>query len=338
MSAGDAGPASRLRPLSRFVARVRRVGSRIGTASVVLLAALVAIVLASLVAPGAAMVAVSADSEMVQVRVVDAESMRIALRGACRESVGFDDEPVQCFDAIMVEPRQGALVTYAQPRGGELTVAVEGGWALHRSDGGLVADATDDTLLLRVGTRRERSETDGGQRLILPVNGAVAVGSFLYRPGDNRDIQLVLGGARLLVFGRAMPRLFGLPLSRGPFRADALYLSQEITIPGGSMIGSAGAASDGRFAARWWGFADVSLGASGAPMKIEASTNTNGVELYTPAPFESTRARGRASPDIIALSLGARLADDPNLRWLYGIVALIAVVFGFALQLHSTRP
>ena len=69
-------------------------------------------------------------------------------------------------------------------------------------------------------------------------------------------------------------------------------------------------------------------------MWIEASTNAATLQLLAPAPRDVDRS-AFDDPDIVSLTLAARLVGDPNLRWLLAIVSFLVLVVGVEAQLLS---
>jgi len=270
-----------------------------------------------------------------------------------------------CHRAILVRPELGSRVIYARPRGGDLFVTVLGpaSWTDESLRSADRAVRTDELAFRVSDGRHSRSgNCRAGVRVRLPIQGLATFGEDLREIRGVDAEQLVLLSGKLMLYGRAIPR-FLLPLDSGPFRANALYLAQEISVPGGSRIasvasgrGGAGSARSAKVVgekrhkaetnrksvdARWYGFADVVFGDDGgnvAAIVVEAATNAREVELYLPAPFDADASAEGNKPDVISLSLSARLAGDPNLLWLYGVVLLTVALLSIAEKFKKREP
>lgn len=282
------------------------------------------------------MLSASVHTEVVELQVVNTAASTFALSRGRLESSNA------CHESIVVKPEVGALVTYARPGKGTLTVSVYGPavWydAARRQNGQVFQSADNLAFELRDREKEGVIPCPPEGRVRLPVQGVVTFGSDLAEIRDATTQQVALLSGKLTLYGRAMPKLLGVPLDFGPLKADALYFSREIPVPGGSRIATAtrhpSDHADTNSDARWFGFADVVFGEGGpGAMTVEASTNARFVELYTPAPFHREAGGGGYRPDIISLSLGARLTGDPNLLWIYGLIAFFIAL----IQLEGFR-
>jgi hypothetical protein len=311
-----------------------------------LLAALV-LLGASLQGDANTMLAASVQTEVIEIQVVNPAAATIALPRARLA------EQNQCFENVLIRPAAKTKLQYSRTRHGPLVLVVDGKaeWTHGAPDSprlsasSLEFDVRDapEPPCCPGAAKPEPPPCNAGPRVRLPVNGTVTIGSDLPEVRDARDRQLALLGGKLLLYGRAVGDLFGLPLRFGPLEPGALYFSQDFPLPGGSRIASArleSQAGDERGAenSRWYGFADISFaeGDHGA-ITVEASTNARFVELYTPAPYRSASGGDAYRPDTISLSLGARLTGDPNLLWIYGLVAVFATLLGLSEYLQKTK-
>lgn len=277
------------------------------------------------------MLSASLHTEVASIEVVNPPASAIALPAATLLPNEAGESPV-CLKRLLVEPAAGARVNYVRPRGGALTVEIDGPvqWGT----------ASDAPKARRDGRTRFEVSKEGscaaGERVRLPIDGVAVFGEDQLEVTSGDALRLALLSGRLALYGRS---IVGFDL--GPLKAKALYFAQEMPLPGGSRIAAArkgeghGAAADGP--SNWYGLADVDLGAQGpGAITVEASTNARLLELYPPAPFWSARGSHGSRPDVVSLSLVARLTGDPNLLWLYGLAALVGTALG--LISHFWQP
>lgn len=255
-----------------------------------------------------------------------------------------------CVRNAIVRPDQGDTVTYTREVGGPLVIRVEGrvSW---RSRTALLGKSGQGAYV-RLDPADRACFAPAHVRL--PVAGAMTIG--LVGAGDAADESSmpVLSG-QLTVYGRAVASVLGVSLQRLErltlAQPQSLYLAETIALPAGSQIGRAFSGSrSGPEIARWWGFVDADLtpgGASERGLLIEASTNASALEILPPAPRVPSGETPPAASvaDVITLTLGAQLAGDPNLRWLFGlaggliaVVSVLANVLTVVLPMYQTRP
>ncbi|MFT3997290.1 MAG: hypothetical protein QM667_07780 [Asticcacaulis sp.] len=254
-------------------------------------------------------------------------------------------EDATCRHAVVVRPGVGAVVTYTREMGQSLVIGVTGpaSWddgerLLGRQGDGEVSYFTVSADCGWAGTLR------------LPVAGQLSVGT-LTAGADAQTRSMPLLAGEMHVYGRSIDSLFwGTVPVKGfegltPLEAGRLYLAYDQPLPPGSRLGRAFLATPGGSTqtARWWGFVDVDMTAGGANergMLIEAATNATALELYAPTPRPDTQKpdQGRPDslePDRISLSLGARLAGDPNVRWCLAVLGALALIIGLGLQFQQ---
>lgn len=173
----------------------------------------------------------------------------------------------------------------------------------------------------------------------IPLLGRLQIGG-----SDSVD---VLRSIVVKVYGRAGERLFGLPVRLlGSLEPNALYLADVVELPTGSRILCAAVRrgspnqddvapdcirehmpASSKRETNWWGFTDVDLTQSEPGLSLELASNAHYVLFSSPAPPTA----GPRQPDIISLSLLARLLGDPNLRLAAAaVLGLITLVTGLA--------
>lgn len=309
------------------VAGLRRLVAPLG----VLVALAVATMVVSGVSEPHTMVSATVVTEFARIHVVSPQD------GAFRLAAASIDE--QCVADVFVEPAAGTIVDLTRPGKDELVIDVVGRSAWHGKHHRDDARQTQPRhLKLVVGNG---PDCPAGRSVRLPVKGLVTFGVDLQEvPEDFALPQLALLSGELAVYGRSI-----VDLNFGPFQARTLYLSQILPIPPGSRIAAARhkrPSASGADAAQhpddgstpWYGFADVHFWDDGPPgLAIEASTNARYVELYPPAPFRVEGEVRGDRPDVVALSLAARLTGDPNLLWLLGSLTVATGLFAWGWSL-----
>ncbi len=268
----------------------------------------------ALLAPPNTLIAARLDTEVLELRVANPHAMRITLREA---RLGFDGP---CLKDLVIEPRRGAVVRYVREMRRALRVEIDGPVAWDAD--GAAEEAAGATFV--VGS----TGCGEGQALRLPVAG-------MARFGDSRFFQdpaappLALLEGQLVVYGRALPTLLSMPLPS----PHALYPVNEITLPGGSVLGDDPTQAEA--AASWFGHVVADLSDDGAPaLAVSASTNAMEVPLRLPI-ANAGEGQASASAEIISLGMMARLAGDPNLRWLYLLVGAVVAVVGSLASLRD---
>jgi len=266
----------------------------------------------------------SGRTEIVTLTVVD------PLRSLVQLPVAFDLDAGACRKDVAIRPAAGSTLRYERPRGGALLVLVDAAKnTVLVTDG--VRSVLDAPTLLRFRASSRQDGCKATSRLRLPANGYLTVGRLYgQQPANDEPVPLVMLGGKLQVYGRAISSLLWVPLSTAPFAPAALYPVEEIQLPGGSELSRALAKEleTGPAAERtsWTGYADVNEADDSEALDIEATTNARAVELFLPSP-RTLHGVGGAEPDRVSLSLGARVLGDPNLRWLAGIVAVLAALW-----------
>ena len=283
------------------------------------------------------LVAASVRAETLRLTIFNPDEASFRLASARVDDAGR----VTCVKDAIFRPEQNATVTYTREVGGPLIVRVEGrsSW---RNRTALLGKAPRG-VLIRVDPADKACFTPG--RVRLPIAGALTIGLLSASDATGETSLPVLSG-QLTIYGRAVSSVLGFPLARLErltlVEPQSLYLAESISLPPGSQIGRAFAANGGRSAsrdARWWGFVDADMTPAGAferGLLIEASTNASALELMPPAPrvtvseTSNVVETGPARTDVISLTLGAQLAGDPNLRWLFAIAGGFIAVIGVA--------
>jgi hypothetical protein len=285
------------------------------------------------------MVAASVRAETLDITVANPDEASFGLRRARLGQHGA------CKDDIVIRPAQGAKVNYTRAIGGPLVLAVKGrsSWRDRRSAHGNPAVVAE----FWVDPNDRGCATAGHIRL--PIAGALTVGTAGPGGALSESPMPVLAG-ELKIYGRAVDSILGGLVSLRWLEKltnaepSTLYVAETIALPAGSHLGQAfTGAPDVSPRAQWWGFTDADLtsaGQSDRGLWIEASTNASTLKLVAPAP------RGAAdgavavvdSPDVVSLTLAARLVGDPNLRWIFAIVSFIVVLVGVQAQLLSVPP
>lgn len=292
-------------------------------ALLLLVLALTVIVSATLPKPST-MFVLTARTESMDVSVVHVDAARFTLENAWSEATDA------CMNAIEVVVERGGVITYARKIDGPLYISIRGPAHWIGSDDAVHQSSADTRFVIG-----DPALACGPSRwLRLPANGLVSVGIESSVPASADDLLLLEGNLRL--FNRAIDRLFGvIRLDGGPFKAHSLYLAGEMPIPSGSRLDNARNLQSK--AAVWSGTVSVDMNAGGDPaMTVEMASNAQSVDLWAPAIFEpSTPWEATADspvpgqvPDVVALSLGSRLSSDPNLRWLFGLIAGFGLIVG----------
>lgn len=240
----------------------------------------------------------------------------------------LSDSVDTCASEIKVVPSKEAEIVYTSQPNGELVVTINGAGNWYSSNS--ARTATEDFAMFRVGPGLGDCSYSGHVRL--PVAGSLSAGLQVAALREDGEPLTVLRSATAQVQGRSIDRVFGLiPLgwfsSFTPLEPNRLFFVESWEIPAGSRLESENA--------RWWGYMDVEVGAPNDAMKVFASSNTNEVRLYAPAPFE-TRS-GLVAHDTISMTLSNRLAADPNLKWLLAVLSFVLVIVGIFAQMTSGK-
>jgi len=241
----------------------------------------------------------------------------------------------RCLEDVNVEPKSGTQIGYTMPIGEPLTVSVAGdftwgarGMPMHQADAAyFVMD-------------RNSKGCRPGSSVRLPIAGALDVGAYA---GPETTLKPILNGT-LTVYGRAVDHVLMFSLKGMPLMEPGkFYLAESFTIPAGSLLQGRGpvtaaAQSECPIADRvspdqsWRGFTDAGLGIStdtDRGLQLDAATNASNLLLMAPViPMHESQC-----PDVISLTLGARLSGDPNLRWLFALATGGLVLVSIVLQL-----
>ncbi|HIO03651.1 MAG TPA: hypothetical protein EYN14_17140 [Alphaproteobacteria bacterium] len=285
------------------------------------------ILIASTLPVPSTLLSLVAETETIDVKIVNPDASIIAMSG------GYDENAETCFERLEVKPSMGATVSYSRIANGSLYIAISGGASISSSEG----VARFEQTLARFVISDKTLDCNNPSQIRLPVSGLVSSGNESLHSIDITTA--VLRGGEVSVFSRSVGSLFGvIPLNWGPFEPDALFLVEVLTLPSGSRLTDARTSSGSP--ARWWGYADVDFSSTRLPaIQLRAATNARTVKLFAPAPRElsihaaNVDQPSAQQPDVIAFSFGARLSNDPNLRWLYGIIASMAL---FATTLEAS--
>jgi hypothetical protein len=289
-------------------------------------------VVASCVSEPHTMVSATVNTEYARTRVLSPQdgSFRVA-------SARVGEE---CVREVFVEPAAGAVIGLTRPDKSELLIDVLGASAWHsphHKDNARQVQARHLRLAID-----NRAGCESGRFVRLPFKGIAMIGKDLQEvSSDFEQPQLALRSGQLAIYGRSI-----LDWNLGPFQARALYLSQTMSVPAGSRIAAAYRDKPSHAAATghgddnsspWYGFADVDFGEDGPPgLTIEASTNARFIEIYPPAPFRVEGQVDGTRPDVVALSLAARLTGDPNVLWLMGLFTVVGGLVAWGVMLWMT--
>lgn len=299
--------------------------------------ALVVLLIAFTLPQPLTMVAASARAETLDIRVLNPDEASFVLPHARAGQHG------PCLTNVIVRPDQGSTVIYTRPVGGPLIVAVKGpsSW---RNTSVLLGEKKGPSDVTEFFIDPADRQCAGSGAVRLPIAGELTIGT-LSTTGASGDRPMPILEGNLKVYGRAVDALlFGaIPLGWLERLTNAepgtLYVAETIVLPAGSHVGHAFTNKpDASPVARWWGFVDANVSdRAERGMVIEASTNASTLKLVAPAP-RTLPAAGTTpmdDPDIVSLTLAARLVGDPNLRWLFAIVSFMVVLIGVEAQLLS---
>lgn len=302
-------------------ALLRLLGREAPAAIVGLLAVGLAIVFFTL-PPPTTVLSATANSETLSVKVSNPQAAAFVLRGA-RDALSE-----ACLPTIVVEPDFDSEITYLRQLGGPLTLSVTGksSW---RTDTQQIG-GSDELAIFRLDPLDETCKPDPIVRI--PTNGVLEIGAEPVDVVDTGHVWSTLISGDIRVYGRALSAIGPLTLNFGPFAPDSLYLADSSPLPAGSRL--TGAQDSNGAPARWWGFAQVDFrNAEKLGIDVEATTNARKVFLFAPAPS----AQAAAKPDMISLSTGARLAGDPNLRWVATLSTIMLAVVSLLGAFFRTR-
>lgn len=278
--------------------------------------------------------AVELKTEVASIVVADPSASAFRLPHAVLEG------EVACRHRVEVFPERGSKLTYSRFQRGELRIEIDGQSSIESATSAAKSAPRKREPLGASAAMTVNKGKCGGADLAgvrFPFQGVPKFGETQRRigPTSDPDATLLLSG-ELYVYARAVPDILGMRLNAGPFRRDALYLAHQMSIPAGSVIQSAHSADGPQ--ARWIGFADVSFRDDDpAGLQVFASTNTARMQIYLPVP--NVISDKPSEPEEIALSLMARLAGDPNLQVVYGVILAFTVLmstYAAYVGLHPT--
>ncbi len=271
------------------------------------------------------MVAASITTETLAMTVMSPEEARFRIPRA----IALTDEGEVCRENIFVQPKNGAELYFTKDVSGDVYISAQGGidWRSH-SGFNQGSDWADFRL-------EEKGDCAVGRPVRLPVAGTLVIGTVAaIAQSDDGPPSLLLDG-QLEVYGRAVDRIFwiigldNIPVL--PMEPDRLYLANTFTVPGGSELSSTDA--------QWWGFVDVEAGTAEKGMQLEASTNARTLILKAPAPrvANASNETGPLRGDVISLTLGAQLGNDPNVRWIFGLITFALFFVATFFQMPESR-
>ncbi len=233
-----------------------------------------------------------------------------------------------CLKDLYIRPNKGTAVIYTRLKNGTLIITLGGptDWRSKTREA-----SSGEFLSLTLSTE---GECASNSRVRLPVAGNMTVGMVAEGASSNEDSEYYLLDGDLEIHGRAINKIFGLPVNLFkfllPVDANKLYHAETFVVPPGSLLGSD--------RARWWGFADVDLNHETSAIRIKASSNARSLNLQSPAPYLSgSGGAGTLKTDKISLTFGAQLGNDPNLRWFIALISMIFALLSLALQIFPRK-
>lgn len=272
------------------------------------------------------LVAASIRTETVELTVSNPDSAAFTMAKA-RLLAGNDGSEV-CVENLTIRPQSRTRIYVTRPRNGDATIVIDG-TSTYEATG--AASKTSPFLQATVSAQGACAVDIG---LRLPLNGNATIGIAETGSRSVGETSLVISEGELTIYGRATPSILGIPvewLKPIPMEGDRLYLANEFRLPAGSQLGSD--------TAEWWGYIDIDF--DGAPgMAFEGSTNAKSLSLVAPAPraVRSVAASADAlAADTISMTFGARLGNDPNLRWFFASVSFIMFFVSVIFQVIRTR-
>lgn len=279
---------------------------------------------------------VDLQTEIAAVTVKNRDAMRFFLAHAAVE--GGPD----CLSDLIVTPHAGQRVTYVRHGNGPLLIRLEGAstWQ-YGDDTGRQPETRTGPMEIEVGGPACTKYPTPPVRL--PIMGAADFGESVRHVVEPNDRSAAVLSGQLIVYGRALPDLYGIPLNWGPFRRNALYLVSQLPVPGGSIVAAGGGAERPRGepdtdTPAWSGHADITWSGGDAPaMRVLATVNTEEVRLYLPGPRVVATGDNFTDADAIPLSLLARLTGDPNLQFIYSALVVCATVLQFFKSVAELR-
>lgn len=289
----------------------------------VFLASLIAIIGLSTLPEPSVLVSADIQTETVKISVSNPSEAAFMLPQATDASA-----PNICQKNILITPQTGTDIYVSQVSQDGIYINLDGSITVEAAD---KQKSQSEFISLYLPYSGECALNRG---LRLPVAGKASVGIVSSGGFIDGEPSLVLHDGELTVYGRAVPKVFGIPVEWFwflPMEADRLYLADKFDIPAGSQVGSE--------TARWWGFLDLKPD-SQSGFNFQASTNAQSLNLQAPAP-KAIRSNNRAGDSIeadeISLTFGARLSHDPNLRWVFAAISFIMFFVSVIFQSIRTR-
>jgi hypothetical protein len=238
-----------------------------------------------------------------------------------------------CVSNVLISPPRGTRVEYLRHGRSALKIVMPVGTTWDHGQG--MEPLPEESRVLEIKDKDCKcNQTD---RVRLPIAGIAEFGevqrdlSGRLTDGERADALLLSG--RIVVYARAIPDLFWMPLTVGPFEANALYVVRDIEIPGGTILAtgrhdpqSANSRRDSD--PRWSGFVDIEFGENDpTAMTVAASVNANDVTIKLPGARVTADGRKYSDADVIPLTLLARLTGDPNLLVIYVMLGAVVAVY-----------
>ncbi len=228
-----------------------------------------------------------------------------------------------CVSNVLISPPRGARVEYLRHGRSALKIVLPAGATWDHGQG--MEPLPEEARVLEVKGTDCKGNLTAGVRL--PIAGIAEFGEVQRdlsgRPSDGERADALLLSGRIVVYARAIPDFYWIPLTAGPFEANALYVVRDIEIPGGTILATGrrdplSAHSRRDSDPRWSGFVDVEFGENDpTAMTVAASVNANDVTIKLPGARVTADGRKYSDADVIPLTLLARLTGDPHLLVLY---------------------
>ncbi len=252
----------------------------------------------------------------------------------------------RCVSDITLVPETDAVASYSRRSGGTLDIFLDQNWsAMGNTD---ITSPKEDYWNFSIGDRKRDCPVPTMVRL--PASGFLNIGSE-NTASPNLNTMLALHHD-LTISARSVGKLFGfIPLDFGPFKSGQLYFVESVALPAGSRLASVVGFDEKPTI--WWGWVDARFDAKSSgsddSMQLFASANASKLEVFAPAPqltLSHTEGSVRSTqdspvalkPDIYSLSSSARLLRDPNLQWLYALLAAAILISQLFPRLQSSKP
>ncbi|MFC6199594.1 hypothetical protein [Ponticaulis profundi] len=235
-------------------------------------------------------------------------------------------EPECVPERVLITPFSGARVALYQT-GDVLKIVVTGGASFVTE-----TDEMEISTTSPVHFTVDTSSCSVSETLKFPIHGALNVGDDVQSASSFDYHPQTLRGGELTVYGRAIEKIWFLPLRFEPFQPGALYLVDKFELPPNSQIlVPSDQTKQKRTSTDWWGYAEWSSASS--TLSVGAASNTESIQISNPA-LDFSKGDAESTSDTLSLTLVARLIGDPNLRYIYGII-LVLLAFS---QFFSSQP